>query len=229
MNFNRHTLDVKELNISLLIILLLIRSVNSIKYLKIKALSGVFLISKYLDIMLLNRSKGETMKLIILFSLFFGIAVFAKDNCDDKQSIYKICSKQNDLFENAKKDALKSNKNMLVVFGFENCPWCKALHSKLKSKEFIKNFAKEIQYIDIALYDNKNDKVDEGHKILKGLLKKSQNKVEVEGSPFLVFFNPKTEKVFLQNSGELEENTKSSKGHSSKKLKSAMNNALSKI
>ena len=137
--------------------------------------------------------------------------------CEDAKKIYKICSKQQKLYDDASANAKKNEKLLLVTFGFEACPWCQSIHKIFTAAE---NQTKLAAY-QLVTIEAKSKELD-GKQVLEKLNKK---KVKVDGYPFLAIVNPKNGKTAFINTADLEANTETTKGHDAAKLFGAIDKA----
>lgn len=160
---------------------------------------------------------------ILLVSTFFEGNIMAQEKtCEDSELIYKNCTSQNLVFEQALAKSKKQKKKLLIKYGFEECPWCKNLFN-LFTKGDLKSFV-ETEFVLV----NINIKTPTGKDIFKkykGTLKEEATKV---GYPFLVVLNSQNFKQIHLDTGELEDNSKD-KAHDIGKVKAALKEALQKI
>ena len=142
--------------------------------------------------------------------------------CEDKKLVYKTCTEQDVIFAQAEEQAKKAGKPLLVKFGFENCPWCLALHKSFKEGG-LKDFVSE-QFVvaEINIIPDSGKKVFEK---IKGSYAKKSNET---GFPFLIVYDPQKKKSVHQDTGDLEDNS-NGKGHNLQKVKLALSNAVKKL
>ena len=48
-------------------------------------------------------------------------------SCYGQDQLYKRCIDQNQFFEIAKKEAKAMGKDLLLVYGYDNCSWCRSI------------------------------------------------------------------------------------------------------
>ncbi len=167
----------------------------------------------------------KTLSLFILAAVSLNCipAAALPPPCDDSAKIYKVCSSQRKLYAEALTGAAKEKKLLLVEFGFEACPWCVSMYKILHSPG---NKEKTAAYHLIQI-ETGNSKLD-GRKVLAALRKKEPG-TKLEGFPFLALVNPVSGKTILLNTGGMEKNTASSKGHDPEKIFAALGKAAGKI
>ena len=56
------------------------------------------------------------------------ITHFEGASCYDQDQIYKHCVDQSQLFEIAKADVFFNRKDLLLIYGYDNCCWCRAIY-----------------------------------------------------------------------------------------------------
>ena len=52
-------------------------------------------------------------------------------SCYDEDRIYKFCVDQKQLFEKAKLEAWLADKDLLLIYGYDKCPWSRSIHNLL--------------------------------------------------------------------------------------------------
>ena len=167
----------------------------------------------------------KTIRFLILAAVFPAgyPAAAAPPPCNDSAKVYKTCSSQQKIYDDALSAAAKERKLLLVEFGFETCPWCLSMSRIFGTPE---NSLKTAPFhiIQIEAVDRKLD----GRKVLETLQKKDPA-TKTEGFPFLGLVNPRSGKAILLNTAKMEKNTASSKNHDPEKIFSALNEAAAKI
>ncbi|MCB0414842.1 MAG: thioredoxin family protein, partial [Bdellovibrionales bacterium] len=153
----------------------------------------------------------------ILFSLVLILfsSVHAETmKCVDSDKIYKVCSDQEAAFQKKLSEAKKNKKLVLIGFGADWCPWCKAISKLFHDKSFWSTFQTKLVLSEVGVshYDSR-ERILSGFNILNELLKKN-NKTEgdVDGYPFLAVVRPLDKKTIFINTGDLEDN-RNQKGH----------------
>ena len=61
-------------------------------------------------------------------------------SCYDQDQIYKRCVDQKQIFEIAKEQAKSVNKDLLLVYGYDTCCWCRAIHNLLHFSDEAQKF-----------------------------------------------------------------------------------------
>lgn len=158
--------------------------------------------------------------LLLVISFLFATNVLA---CDDKELVYKVCSSQKGLYETALKNAAANKKLVLATFGFETCPWCQSIHALFAKPESVEKL-KPFEVVEIEGRDKKLD----GKSLLDSLVAKKPG-YKFEGYPFFIMVNPKNKKMEFIDTGALEQNTETTKGHSPDKVFAALNEAAKKL
>ena len=65
---------------------------------------------------------------------------FEGASCYDQDQVYKRCVDQTQLFDIAKKEAKSTNKDILLVYGWDTCCWSKAIHNLLHFSDEAQKF-----------------------------------------------------------------------------------------
>ena len=105
--------------------------------------------------------------------------------------------------------AQQDNKHILLVFGANWCPWCRALHHLFESNSEVRDYLNK--YYEVVLVDvgrgDKNLDLDSlyAHPIKLGL-------------PALVVLNEKGELLRVQETGSLERKDTEEKGHDPRRV-----------
>lgn len=137
------------------------------------------------------------------------------EKCEDSHLVYKTCTHQKTIFTQGLEKAKKSNRLLLLIYGFEECPWCHNLH-QLFSKGDLKSFANQnFVVVDI------NIKEPSGKEVFLSNRSDYKKTPAETGFPFLVIINPKTGGQTYLETTDLEDNT-NGKDHDISKLKSAL-------
>lgn len=179
--------------------------------------------------------------LILNFTSFLSLPSFAeapkndakadtKTECNDIDKTYKICSDQTIAYKTTLESAKAEGKLILISFGADWCPWCQALHKTFATPDFQKDYNKSLAVHEIGVfrYDSRV-KIESGVNILKGIVESNGKKMEiVDGYPFLVMLRPKDGKAVFISTGSLEDNSHG-KGHDIKKIKMALNKAMTQL
>lgn len=154
------------------------------------------------------------LKLIfVLLSLFGSYTAFAADEakptepayddfCYDADKVYKRCQDQNEIYLKAFDEALKQNKQVLIVYGHESCSWCNAIIKAV----YFSQYAPELQsrYVIVPIA---NSSVFLSGKNLMALLRKKYNQNDASGVPYLFVIDPKSQKGSLIDLLPYERNT----------------------
>ncbi|MFZ0389325.1 MAG: thioredoxin family protein [Calditrichia bacterium] len=150
-------------------------------------------------------------KIFFLFLILVALPVFAggSGHTDNPDGPYDESANAREEITAAVQKAQENNQHVLLVFGANWCPWCRALHNLFTENKQIRqlldtNF--QVVLVDIGRKD-KNMDVDS----LYG------NPVKM-GVPALVVLNSAGEQVALQETGSLEWQNTGEKGHDPKKV-----------
>ena len=174
--------------------------------------------------------KRAYLSLLLLAPLHPALAADsgAPAACNDEGKIYKVCADQEKLYSSAVDRAKKAKKKLLVVVGAEWCPWCVSLHKMFGAPETLsKDFSSRYDHVSIAAHmPSSKEKVPSGIAVLEKLKKQAKFDGKIAGIPVLAVVDPKSGKTTLIDTEPLEENTATSKGHSSKKMLAAIEAAL---
>ena len=130
-------------------------------------------------------------------------------SCYDQDQIYKRCVDQKQLFEMAKEEvksmykegrrtfqsfswrALAEEKSMhkdlLLVYGYDNCGWCRAIHNLLYFSDESQKFQDEFLIRTIA----KSSGNDTGEKVIEGL-RSAYGITDEYGMPYLIRIDGQT-------------------------------------
>ena len=154
----------------------------------------------------------------------------AATRCNDSTFIYKVCTDQKEIYRQAFADAQQHSELLLITFGADWCPWCRALHSTFQNSAFIEKLPAKTRIVEIGMYIGRTQtKNPTGGDVLRDLIEKSKQQPKVEGFPFLAVVNPLNDKIAFSNTGDLEENTKETKGHSRAKLIEAITEMMNEV
>ena len=65
-------------------------------------------------------------------------------SCYDEDQIFKRCVDQRELYQEAMKKAVHSKKELLIIYGYDNCGWSRSMHNLLflssKAERFNEKF-----------------------------------------------------------------------------------------
>ncbi len=145
--------------------------------------------------------------LTILGMVGLAGCVPGKGSCD--RGLYDEQAVAREDIEKAVERAHKEEKRILLIFGANWCPWCRAFHQLLemdvKIKEVVETYY-EVVFIDVGRKD-KNMDVNEryGNPLQFGL-------------PVIVILDKKGEYLTTQETGILENEDKTTKGHNPEKV-----------
>ncbi len=159
---------------------------------------------------------------LILFTL--SSQAFAQENpdqCYDEDRIFKHCQiDQSRLFDDAMARAKKQNKKLILVVGYDKCPWSRAIMNMFQYSSASDAFNTLYNFRTIAYTGGLND-------FLTYLTKRTEFKnAEEFGFPYLIMVDPKTGKTATSKTGNLENNYEidgvSWSGHSLEKVTAAL-------
>lgn len=102
-------------------------------------------------------------------------------SCYDQDQVYKRCVDQNQLFEMAKAEAKVINKDLLLIYGYDNCGWCRAIHNLMYFSDEAQKFQEAFFLRTIA----KSSGNDTGEKLIESL-RASHNITDEFGVPYLI-------------------------------------------
>lgn len=179
-----------------------------------------------------------------IFAALFSMALAAPtaNTCDDKDNIYKTCGDQKAAFKEVVARAKKEEKVLFITFGADWCPWCRSLHSVTHGERFQNLLASEkfkgkplsekliLYHIGVShKMGDKRERVPSGFELFDEIARKTKSgEQQIQGIPYLVFYNPATNKAFFRDSGNLE--TSDGKvGHDPVKVINAVQEALKKL
>lgn len=173
------------------------------------------------------------MKRFFLLSIFLtgslGVAQAPSAQCDDGTQIYKVCSDQNVIFSGSRTSAIAQGKLILITFGFSSCPWCQSMYRIVHSPEFTHAFSNDLIFLEIGTY-SEGEKVPSGIQVLKDVLRNAEIQLSVvKGFPFLAVLNPRDNQLVYIDTGDLELNTATSKGHDKSKVFSVVRNSIGRL
>ena len=140
-------------------------------------------------------------------------------SCYDEDHVFKRCLHQGDLFDLALRKAKSENKRLLLVFGYDNCGWSRAMMNLLTFSSKAAIFHSKYVVQPIASSSGNST----GKELVDGFLRADgyENKYSF---PFLVMIDPTTGvRTYLQTA-ELERNQPSIKwqGQDLEKLSDAL-------
>ena len=123
-------------------------------------------------------------------------------SCYDQDQVYKRCVDQNQIFEMAKEEAKSMNKDLLLIYGYDNCGWCRAIHNLMYFSDKAQKFQDAFHIRTIA----KSSGNDTGEKLIEAL-RSSHNVRDEYGLPYLIRIEGQTgePKDFI-NTDSLEQN-----------------------
>ncbi len=145
---------------------------------------------------------------LMLGVLFAGFVFFTAANAGTEQPFNPDADAKAEI-ASAIKSAQKNNRHILLVFGANWCPWCRALHHMMETNDQVKSYLEEhyeVVMVDVGRRD-KNMDLDSryGHPVELGL-------------PALVVLDENGRQLTLQETGSLETADPDVKGHSVTKV-----------
>ena len=108
-------------------------------------------------------------------------------SCYDQDQIYKRCVDQNQIFEIAKAEAKSMNKDLLLVYGYDTCCWCRAIHNLFYFSDESQKFQDAFLIRTIA----KSSGNETGKKLIEGL-RSDHNITGKYGLPYLIRIDGQT-------------------------------------
>ena len=157
----------------------------------------------------------------------FAVAA-AEAKCDDAGQVYRVCSDQAAAYQAAEQSAQGAQKNLIVVFGAEWCPWCHSLHRILGEPGIQKKYEKELALFEVGLYQER-EKSPTGQAVLEKLMGYAGEKNAPKGIPILVVVDPVKRKARFIDTEKLEKNTATTKGHDSVKVLKSIKQAAASL
>ncbi len=148
---------------------------------------------------------GDNLKILIFTILLFilvGVG-FAKDT-ETESGPYDPNANIDQKIEQALQQAQKNEQHILLVFGANWCPWCRALHDLMENNKKVNNYLDEhyqVVLIDVGRKDNNMD-----------FNQKYGNPIKL-GLPALVVLDEKGKRLVVQETASLETNDTEEKGH----------------
>ena len=161
----------------------------------------------------------------------------AAEVCPVPTAVYKGCEDQMAAFSAAFAEAKAQGKLLLVVFGADWCPWCRALDITIPSDQILGFKGDGIDYrarfhvVKIAtsvIARPKNARVPSGDAVMNLIIAETPG-VKPMGIPFLAVINPATGKVFARNTEDLENNAGNEKGHHAEKVRAVLKEAEARL
>jgi len=118
-------------------------------------------------------------KFILLFTLLFSINLYAGSE--------KLVQKMNyeTSYEKALEKAQELNKPLMMVVGLEGCPWCNKFEAKALTRKAIDDIVQK-NFVPLTVLKE----IDTFPK-----------RFALKGVPFVLFIEPKEEKVFYKSFG----------------------------
>jgi len=130
-----------------------------------------------------------------------GIKYLMTKDCYDQDRLYKSCQNQEVLLDRTVKKALKSKKNVLVIYGYERCVWCNRLINLLRDSS-ISEYVED-KFI-LRTIDSRS--VDQSGKIVRDQLASDASVEAIKSTPHLFIIDPINKTVKSIKTGNLERN-----------------------
>ena len=108
-------------------------------------------------------------------------------SCYDQDQVYKRCLDQNELFQMAKVEAKVMNKDLLLIYGYDNCGRCRAIHNLM----YFSNEAQKFQDAFLVRTIAKSSGNDTGKQLIEGL-RSSYDITGKFGVPYLIRIDGQT-------------------------------------
>jgi thiol-disulfide isomerase/thioredoxin len=146
---------------------------------------------------------------------------------------YKGCEDQVASLEAAILEAKAQNKLLIVVFGADWCPWCRALDIMIPSDQIMGykgdglDYRVRFNFTKIAvsvIAKPRNAPVPSGIRLIDEVAAEA-GITKPPGIPFIAVINPETGKVFARNTEDLENNTATAQGHHAEKIRAVLREA----
>ncbi len=146
------------------------------------------------------------LKIMILLMAYAPMS-YAAEPCDDWELAYKICENQQTRYIKGFDAALKSDKVLFLVFGFEACPWCQSLYQIFHLEDFLQNnsLADKFELVEIGTYEAGEERTD-GLAVLAQVRALANDDRGHVTYPFFAFINPRTGKTIVTNTIFLNDN-----------------------
>ena len=108
-------------------------------------------------------------------------------SCYDQDQIYKRCVDQNQIFEIAKEKAKSMNKDLLLIYGWDTCCWCRAIHNLLHFSDEAQKFQDAFVVRTIA----RSSGNETGEQLIENL-RSSHDITDKFGLPYLIRIDGQT-------------------------------------
>ncbi len=149
-------------------------------------------------------------RLFISAILFlFAVSALAGETRKDSQGPYDPTADAHKEIAHAIKMAQKKDQNILLMFGANWCPWCRALHKLMETDSEINGFLKKNYQVVLVDVGKKDKNLD---------LNSRYGEPIKLGLPALVVLDSNGRQLVLQETGALETNNPAVKGHEPKKV-----------
>lgn len=159
------------------------------------------------------------MKIVLLFAIsFLSLNSIASEQCDDQGKVYKSCSDQYEIFDSTKEKALENNQVILVDFGANWCGWCRSLHGVFEEKSFLEAFKGQMRVVEIELSDDEGVVSESGKRVLNALRSLVDEKIKVEGIPFVAMYNPANDQIIFYDSSKFAYHNEKGYGYYPEKM-----------
>ena len=146
---------------------------------------------------------------------------------------YKGCEDQVAILKAALEQAKAEGKLLIVVFGADWCPWCRALDIMIPSDQIMGFKGDGLDYrarfkltkIAVSVIARpRNSPVPSGIALID-LVAAEAGITKPPGIPFIAVINPRSGKVFARNTEDLENNTATAQGHHAEKVRAVLREA----
>ncbi len=191
----------------------------------------MFLLNKILLFLFLN------FFLILNLNILYAKTVVVKNTitCDDSRKIYKVCSDQNLSYMKIHAQAVHENKQLVLIFGADWCPWCQSMNKIFQDPKFRTAIDATMIPLEIGIYKpSSREQVESGTLVLNHLFKVNKlDRNAYKGIPLIALVKPninsKMDKAIFIKTGDLEKNSKAHKGHDPEKVLKALLSAQKRL
>ncbi|OFZ45911.1 MAG: hypothetical protein A2381_19460 [Bdellovibrionales bacterium RIFOXYB1_FULL_37_110] len=124
-------------------------------------------------------------------------------SCYDEDQIFKRCVDQRELYQEAMKKAVHSKKELLIIYGYDNCGWSRSMHNLLFLSSKAERFNEKFLIRTIA----KSSGNLTGQELIESLIDKG-GFADKPSYPFLIIIDPESgnPKKFIKTGDNTERN-----------------------
>jgi len=141
--------------------------------------------------------------LLSINSYSISIAHDEETSCYDEDQIFKRCANQKELYKAAIKGALHNKKELLILFGYDNCGWSRSMHNILFFSSKAKKF--NDKYLIRTIANSSSNST--GQELVESLVEEGKFTGKIS-FPFLIIVDPKSgnPKKFITTGDNTEKN-----------------------